>query len=334
MVQTIDFVVSWVNSNDKRWQLRKNQMLHKMNLPTLMVGEDRYHDYGFFKYWFRSIEKYAPWVHHVYLITDQQKPDFFMESEKVSIVDHSEFIPNEYLPTFSSSVIELYLDQIPNIANNFVYFNDDMLLNSPVEPSDFFSTDGFPLDMAVPAIIEPHVGFDHLPFNNSFVLNKYFNKKKVLRENWKKFCCLKYGIKNLTKLFLTLPFEYWSSFQILHIPYSLSKNDYNRLRNYAIDEMKRTSEMHFRSNYDINIWLLQELRFMTGDFLPRSFKAGSFFTFDMVDDLIDTISKESISMICINDDSKELDLSEKEIVAKKIINALKSKFPNKSLNEK
>ena len=31
-------------------------------------GEQRYRDYGVFNYWFRMIEKNAPWVNNVYLI--------------------------------------------------------------------------------------------------------------------------------------------------------------------------------------------------------------------------------------------------------------------------
>lgn len=334
MNEKVDFVVSWVDSNDQSWQLRKNKMLKSMNLPTLMVGEERYHDYGFFKYWFRAVEKYAPWVNHVYLITDQQKPDFFIEDEKVTIVNHSQFIPNKYLPTFSSSVIELYLDKIPGISSHFVYFNDDMLLNSYVKPDNFFSSDGVPLDMAVPAVLEPHQGFDFLPFNNSYVLNQHFEKKEIIRKYWNNFFCIKYGMKNLIKLFLTLPFEYWSSFQILHIPYSLRKSDFKLLRKYASSEIERTSKMHFRSDNDINIWLLQELRFMTGNFVPRSFKAGTFFNFDTSKKLLATIRDESVPMICINDDSKVLKFEEKNEIASEIIEALDKKFPRKSANER
>ncbi len=32
-------------------------------------GEQRYRDYGIFNYWFRMIEKHAPWVNRVYLVT-------------------------------------------------------------------------------------------------------------------------------------------------------------------------------------------------------------------------------------------------------------------------
>lgn len=334
MKQKIDFVVSWVNSNDTKWQTRKNDMLKEKSLSSLMVGENRYHDYGFFKYWFRSIEKYAPWVNHVFVVTDKQVPDFFRENKKVTIVDHEDFIPHEFLPTFSSSVIELYLDKIPGLQDNFVYFNDDMFLNASVEVSDFFSDDGLPKDMAVPTLLAPHSDFDQLPFNNAIVINKYFKKHKILKERWRKFFKLRYGFVNLTKLFLTLPFPYWSSFSIQHIPYSLRKSDYNLLRSYAHNEIIKTSKMHFRSDNDINLWLLGEIRFMLGEFTPRAAKEGIFFDFDTSNKLIECLQKEDTKMICINDDSKVMDLDKKIQVASKILEELEKKFPYKSIVEK
>lgn len=326
----VDFVVSWVNSNDIQWQNKKNELLQRNNQPTLMVGEERYHDYGFFRYWFRAIEKYAPWVNHVYVVTDQQIPDFFSENDKFTIIDHKEFIPHEFLPTFSSSVIELYLDKIPNLSDNFVYFNDDTFLNAPVKVSDFFNNKGIPLDMAVPTLLAPHSEFDHLPFNNSLVLNRYFNKREILRKNWRYFFKLKYGFSNLLKLLMTLPFPYWSSFTIQHIPFSLKKSDYLLLKKYAGEEMVRTSQMHFRSDKDINLWLLEEIRFMLGKFSPRSAKDGHFFDFDSASDLVKCISKGETKLICINDDSKKFGLHEKERVALKISDAFEKKFPNKA----
>lgn len=326
----IDFVVSWVDSMDKNWQKRMNQQLKYMGKEELMIDESRYHDFGFFKFWFRSIEKYAPWVNHVYVITDKQKPSFFNETSKFTIVDHSDFIPKKYLPTYSSSVIELFLDKIPNISDHFVYFNDDMLLNSFTSPDDFFNKDGLPMDAAISSVLQPVQKFDYLPFNDMLVINRNFKKKKVLSEHKMKFFSLKYGLNNLLKALLTLPFNNWSNFKIQHIPYSLRKKDYEMLRNYSSKEIDTTARMHFRSNRDINIWLLLELRFMKGEFEPRKVKSGVYFDFDNTKKLINAIERDDAKMICINDDSKEKNLVEKSNEADLIKKALERKFTLKS----
>ncbi len=60
-------------------------------------------------------------------------------NERLEYVRHSEIIPIEFLPTFNSHVIELYLNNIPNLLETFVYFNDDCFLGAPVSQSFFFS---------------------------------------------------------------------------------------------------------------------------------------------------------------------------------------------------
>ncbi|ANI98168.1 sugar phosphotransferase [Pediococcus pentosaceus] len=334
MKKKIDFVVSWVNSNDTSWQIRKNKQLELMGKDKLMIDESRYHEFGFFKYWFRSVEKYAPWVNHVYLVTDQQTPDFLMPTSKVSVVDHKEFIPDKYLPTFSSSVIELFLDQIPNLEEQFVYFNDDMFINAPVKPDDFFDKDGLPKDAAIPSVLQPVSEFDHLPFNNALVLNKSFKKRKIIRDNFSKFFSFKYGMDNVLKAILTVPFQNWSSFKIQHIPYSLRKEDYKLFRHYANNEIKRTGAMHFRSDNDINIWLLQEIRFACGMFSVRNVRDGALYNFDNSEELINCLRQEKVKLVCINDDSKYKSIEEKDVIANKIKKILEEKFNKPAAVEK
>lgn len=38
-----------------------------------MNSDKAYREWGTFKYWFRGVEKFAPWVNKVYLVTDNQK---------------------------------------------------------------------------------------------------------------------------------------------------------------------------------------------------------------------------------------------------------------------
>ena len=46
------------------------------------------------------------------------------------------------MPTFNSLAIETMLWRIEGLADRFLYFNDDMMLVGPVEPTDFFLNDG------------------------------------------------------------------------------------------------------------------------------------------------------------------------------------------------
>ena len=39
----------------------------------------------------------------------------------------------------------MYLDRIPGLSEQFIYSNDDIFLNRPLEEKDFFTEDGAPI---------------------------------------------------------------------------------------------------------------------------------------------------------------------------------------------
>ena len=116
--EKIDIVVPWVDGSDPEF-IREKQAVtgHFADLGEEIDGEQRYRDYGILNYWFRMIEKHAPWVNNVYLITNGQKPDWLnLDHPKLKLVTHKEFMPNEYLPTYNSAAIELNLHRIEGLS--------------------------------------------------------------------------------------------------------------------------------------------------------------------------------------------------------------------------
>ena len=89
----------------------------------------------------RSIEKFAPWIRHIFLVTSGQVPYWLnIEHPKLTVITHEEIFPNKsHLPTFSSPAIESHLHRIKGLAQHFVYFNDDVMLGGPLHPEDFKS---------------------------------------------------------------------------------------------------------------------------------------------------------------------------------------------------
>ena len=139
----IDFVVTWLDSNDPSWQ--KEYDFYK-NDGKGDKSKARFRDLNFFQYWFRSVEKYAPWVNKVFLITNGKFPDWInKDNPKLVLVKHEDYMPKFFLPTFNSCAIELHMHRIKGLSENFVYFNDDILLNAPVKP-DYYFKNGLPCD--------------------------------------------------------------------------------------------------------------------------------------------------------------------------------------------
>lgn len=139
--QQIDLVYTWCDGADPEFQNRKAKRLKDFGLQLAEdnSGAVRYANHDELRYSLRSVQKYLPWVRKIYIVTDKQRPSWFVEHEKIHFVDHTEIIPQELLPTFSSVTIEMYLSRIPGLAEKFIYLNDDIFINRPMNPSDFFS---------------------------------------------------------------------------------------------------------------------------------------------------------------------------------------------------
>ncbi len=158
----IDVVYTWVDGSDPLWQLRKNAALGYeagTELNALAANDARYANREELRYSMRSVTYFAPWVRHIYLVTDDQLPPWLDVSHpKITWIRHRDIFPDaNVLPTFNSHAIEAYLHRIPGLAEHFLYFNDDMFLGCPVVPHTFFHANGVAKFFASPAEIEPGV---------------------------------------------------------------------------------------------------------------------------------------------------------------------------------
>ena len=101
--QNIDFVITWVDGNDPEWQREKKARLGHMGIPASVDDrKERYRDWDNLQYWFRGVEKYAPWVRKIHFVTWGHLPKWLnTEHPKLNIVRHEDFIPEKFRPTFN-----------------------------------------------------------------------------------------------------------------------------------------------------------------------------------------------------------------------------------------
>ena len=147
----VDVVITWVDGEDSAFKARRSRYLNNgEDLHDDVAGATRYASVGEIYLCLASINRFAPFVHHIYIVTDGQVPphlDAFLQdnfpdgSIPYSIVDHSViFAGHEHcLPVFNSRAIETLLWRIPGLSERYIYFNDDVMLLSPVTEEDFFS---------------------------------------------------------------------------------------------------------------------------------------------------------------------------------------------------
>ena len=145
-MEKIDFVLTWVDGSDPDWLAQRREYQPGRGTDA---GESRYRDWDNLQYWFRGVEKFAPWVNKIYFVTWGHVPKWLNTAhEKIQIVKHEDFMAPAYLPTFNINSIELNLHRIKGLSEHFVFFNDDMFLIDSVKPEDFFKN-GLPCDCCI-----------------------------------------------------------------------------------------------------------------------------------------------------------------------------------------
>jgi len=135
--EPIDVVYTWVDSNDPGWRAMASE-----HLDLDMLEQDLYTSSDELRYSLRSVETFAPWVNHVFVLSNCEPPSWFRPTDRVSWVDHRDVARSELLPLFNSGAIDTLLHRIPGLSEHFLYLNDDFLFWDGVTPATFFTGDG------------------------------------------------------------------------------------------------------------------------------------------------------------------------------------------------
>ena len=321
----IDFVVTWVDDRDPVWRAKREKYTGK---KVAEGNEDaRYRDWDTLKYWFRGVEKFAPWVRYVYFVTDDQKPEWLnLEHPKLKWVKHTDFIPEEYLPTFHSKVINWNCHRLPGISENYVAFDDDVFVIKETTPEDYFVND---LPCAVPQVdyIYPCDFWDSVPFNNAMLINRHFSLKdsiKANRRKWFRQQSLKSLMKNI--YFGRKHFIPGMGYDHLHL--ALNKSAVERLWKEEYQSVHETCLHKQRTKMDVSVWCVREWQIMSGNFYPKKPIGKSFATASLndSDEAIEYLRKQKGKVICLNDSAKEENF---ELHKQMIIREFESIFPEK-----
>ena len=314
----IDIVYMWVDGSDPVWLAKKNAFEKGADSTAgEALDEARFVDNDELKYSLRSIERYAPWIRHIYIVTDGQVPSWIdLTNPRISIVDHTEILPCEALPTFSSPAIEWCIDNIPGLSEHFLLANDDTFIGREVSPDFFFNAKGYPI----------------------IRLKKWASNKRHMSLYLK-------TVERAQKLILQTFGE--------HIPYiphhnidAYRKSDIRKCKELFSEDVSRTINGHFRSEEDLQRVVVQyyllaikegELRLMgrynrsvslmekLKSMLRNRFSYDSRRIAITVPDIRAVLKKYSPTLYCLND-GEEADQECRQRVRR----FLEEEFPRKS----
>lgn len=283
----VDFVYTWVDGDDPEWLAEKARYsgdteTHLSNRPNYRAQlQERFRSRDELKYSLRSVEMFAPYVRKIYLVTAGHVPRWLKRDHpKIIIISHEDIYSNpKNLPTFNSSGIETQLHHIPGLSENFVYFNDDMMLGRPTNLGDFFTPNGAAVIYPSDNHFVPEVG----PKDLEEYAQADVNAVRMFRE--------RYGLSPTALM--------------QHVPYAAKVSVLDDLEQEFGSEFERCASNRFRSMSD-----LRPIAFMQPHFacyrreaVPGVTQEGYFALWysDIEEKLAQALRSRHFKFLCLND---------------------------------
>lgn len=286
----IDVVYTYVDGNDSIWRKKKSEYEKiQLGIEPNASNEARFMDNQELKYSLRSIDKFAPWVNKIFIVTDNQVPKWLnVENTKIKIVDHKEIFSDiNALPNFNAKAIETQIHHITELSEYFIYFNDDMFLGNYTDAEFFFSKDG------KPKIFVSEV----FPFPSRRAF-RYENRKTSRKNDYQE------SVIN-TRILFRDKFKESIYYNIRHGVKSLLKSVLFELENIFQEEVNRTAKNKFRSGKDLMMFHLCQFYCISRNIgIPVYFKSIS--NLSLFNKFISSILKKNIFGF-VNLDNKHLD---------------------------
>lgn len=274
----MDIVISFVDCKDKVWMksylsfigLKENHHSnHKIDFFS-------FYNYDTIKYVFRGIDKFIPYVNNIFLVVSniEQVPEYIDQS-KIKVVLHKDFIPEQYLPLFNSTAIEMFLHKIPGLGEEFVYFNDDTIPISPIAYDELFKN-GLPCLNFVDNYMSPGPAHRHVRLS-------FFEAKNTVEQLTGK------------------PINYdGNELCPTHDPHPMLKS----ICEYGESENRHSSLLDFyitsfRSYRNLNQYYWCDILYFLKKYAPSNIKLKYIRTYD-INELIN-LDNQEYQYLCIND---------------------------------
>ena len=325
----IDFVITWGSNDDPEWRKLFEYYSAKAG-RTVDSSVYRYRSWDMLHFLFRGIDKFAPWVHKVYFITNANPPKWMnTKHPKLVVLNDKDVVPSQYMPTFSCFPIEFNFHRIEGLSEKFVYFCDDMFILDDVLPTHFFKK-GLPCDIGIMSAINhwrPNV-YDSCCFMANALVNKYFEKGKVVKEDVFKWFPLAQPKVVLTNLrYVRLP--HFPGFALNHLPQIYLKKTYEEIWQYCKEDLERTCSSKFRSFGDVSPTLIRYWQLASGNFTPCNvYKYGRAFYLndENISESVDCIIHQKKRLVCLNDGEH---VAHFEDYKERLLRAFEQIFPDK-----
>ena len=251
--EPIDAVYTWVDGSDPSWRASLDKWAPEVGDDAsvdIEPVESLYRSRDELRYSLRSLWLHAGWIRRVFIVTAGQVPDWLVQDDRLTVVDHSEIFPAAWLPTFNSHAIEVRLHHIDGLSEHFLYFNDDVFLGRPVAAEKFFTANGlsrfFEAEARIPM---PDAETARLPVNTAA-----HNGQHLIYENFGRVVDRK----------------------LHHAPHPLRRSVLFEIEARFPEIIEKTARSRFRNPGDLSVAsaFAHHYAFCTGRAIPGTIEAG------------------------------------------------------------
>lgn len=282
----VDIILPYVTPDDPEWMHQYTKFTGSY-IPSC----NRFDGANNLKYLFRGIAENMPFINHVVLLlSGEGQIPRWLNTDKVRIVYHRDFIPEQFLPTFNSCTIECFLGNITDLSDKIIYFNDDIYPLNLTEISDFFTGD------------VPNIPFTEHGWYQSNLT--YYNQCR----NGLDIITNKMGKKR------------YNPYEILLTSHNASPLHRNALE-YVAENLQfeiNSSITRFRERININQNIYSYYHYYSNTYVDRSVNSEYLDVINNLPEVTATIMNSGCKLLCINNNRGNLDIS--DILAKKFPN--------------
>ena len=229
---------------------------------------------------------------------------------QITFVDHKEIFQDaSHLPTFNSQAIEAHLHRIPNLAERYIYLNDDFIFISPVKEKDFYDQNGR--------------------------IKVFFGSRMIEKNESKSKKIAYYSSLHNTDRFLDTFFGYQTRREITHAPYVMNKTVVRACEAAYPEIFSSTSSHPFRSKDDFTLTngLIPYYALYKGFAVEGKLRTGMLFIgLDKVKNKsrLQGLKRKKWQMVCVEDAA----MIDDPVIDAQVSDALRRRFPRKAPWEK
>ena len=132
------FLITYVDDTDEYWRKEYNKYFNLAYKENIYFKQN-----NLINIILESVKKYLGWIDDIIIIVSSKSQIKNIDNyNEYIIIEHKDFIPEKFLPTFNSNTIESFFGNLNLNLENIIYSNDDILFLKKTDKYLFFNEKG------------------------------------------------------------------------------------------------------------------------------------------------------------------------------------------------